>query len=288
MPVWRSVRHFKAKYPDAEIQLGGIYASILPKHAKLSGADLVHVGVIPETENLVPDYDLVPEWDGSIIHASRGCNNSCLYCAVPYIEGKLSSERNSIKKFVWPGHSKIIFFDNNIFASCYWKDIFREVIELDKEVDFNQGLEARLITDEAAQLLSQMKIPLVRLAYDTPDQKNHVKKAIVKLQKYGISKRNISVYALFNYTETPDEFFERVRDILNWGAVCYPMQFQPCETLKKNSYISIKWTKKQVNMVASARRVIGYGGAFPPYQALIDKWNKCNDFEEAFTLEPRK
>ena len=170
----------------------------------------------------------------------------------------------------------------------YWRDIFNEIIELKMEVDFNQGLEAALITDEAAEYLSKMKIPLIRVAYDRPEQRKTVKNAIDKLAKFGISKRKILVYSLFGFNETPDEYLERVIDMLTWGSVVYPMRYQPVNALKKDAYVSPKWTQKQLNMVASARRVIGFGGIFPPYEALIDKFKKAKNFDEAFELYPIK
>ena len=39
-------------------------------------------------------------------------------------------------------------------------------------------------------------------------------------------------------------------------------------------------------MIAKARRVIGYGGAFPPYEGLRKKLTKARDFREAFELRP--
>ena len=94
------------------------------------------------------------------------------------------------------------------------------------------------------------------------------------------------VYTLFNFDDGPEDFFERVRNVLRWGAVCYPMRYQPCNTLKKNSYVSKKWTKERIELVASARRVIGYGGAFPPYAGLLNKLRKAKDFDDAFSLYP--
>jgi hypothetical protein len=287
-PVWQSIRKYKALYPEAEILLGGIYASILPEHAKMSGANIIHEGIFPEAEDLLPDYSLAPKWNGSIIHASRGCRNKCLYCAVPKIEGTLNSEKISIKKYIWPGHTKIIFFDNNLLASCYWEEIFKEVLELKMEVDFNQGLEAHLLNEKSVSLIAKMNIPAIRLAYDTINAKEDVKNAIELLDKKGVDKRRIFVYTLFNYTDTPDDFFFRVRDILKWGAICYPMRFQPCVTLKKDAHISPNWTSEQLNMVASARRVFGYGGAFPPYNALIDRFIESKKFEDIFKVYPKK
>jgi radical SAM superfamily enzyme YgiQ (UPF0313 family) len=287
-PVWQSVRNLKAWYPDVEITLGGLYASLMPDHARLSGADKIFIGLHEEAENVIPDYSLVPEWDGSIFFASRGCNNNCLNCVVPRLEGRICHEHKSIQNLIWKGHTKLIFFDNNILAMKYWKEIFNEIISLGMEVDFNQGLEARLISEDAATLISKMNIPRVRLAYDNSAQKEFVKNAINLLGKKGIHKRQILIYTMFNFTESPDDFLDRVRDILEWGAACYPMRFQPVNTLKKDSYVASNWTQEQLNMVAAARRVIGYGGAFPPYEGLKKKFLKAHSFDEAFELYPIK
>ena len=225
-PVWHSVRKYKSWYPEAEITLGGLYASLLPKHAKASGADKIHIGLHPEAEELMPDYSLVPEWDASIIFASRGCINNCPNCVVPRLEGKICLEMKSIKHLVDSAHKKLVFFDNNILAMRYCYDIFEEILELDLPVDFNQGLDARLLDDKAAEYLGKMKMPTIRLAYDNPNQQKGLYDAIQRLEENGFNKRHILVYAMFNFTETPDEYFERVKKILNWGATCYPMRFQ--------------------------------------------------------------
>jgi hypothetical protein len=281
-----TIRKYKAWFPDVEVSLGGLYASLLPEHAKLSGADRVYKGLVDEAEDVLPDYSLVPNWNGSIVFSSRGCNNNCIYCAVPKLEGVINSERLSIRKYIWPGHTKLIFFDNNILAMAHWREILEEVVSLHMEVDFNQGLDARLFSDEVATLISKMRIPTIRLAYDLPSEKEPIERAISLLVKKGVKKRSILVYSLYNFSESPDEFFQRVREILEWGAACYPMRYQPINTLRKDSYVSPKWTPQRLEMVAKARRVIGYGGAFPPYKGLIKKLRNARNFDEAFALYP--
>ena len=56
-PVWDSVRTYKTLYPDAKVVVGGVYASIMLEHCKKSGCDEVHVGLMEETEALIPAYD---------------------------------------------------------------------------------------------------------------------------------------------------------------------------------------------------------------------------------------
>src|SRR5690606_32238895 len=117
------------------------------------------------------------------------------FCAVPRIEGKMNSLRKSIKKFVWPDHSRIIFFDNNFLANEHWNLILKELYELDKKVDFNQGIDASLISDDVASGLAQLKLDSsLRLAYDMPYQKIKVESAIKKLTDNGIKRREIFVY----------------------------------------------------------------------------------------------
>jgi hypothetical protein len=276
-------------YPDAKVVLGGIYASLMPAHAKKSGADKIHNGLFEKAENLIPDYSLIPEWDGSIIFSSRGCIRNCPFCAVPQLEGKPHNLKYSIKRFVYPKHKRIILWDNNILACKNWKAIFDELIELGLKVDFNQGIDARLLTDEVAEKLSHIKFDLLRLAYDNSAYRPCLEKAIKFLSSHGINKRKIVVYTLYNFeNDNPEDFYKRVKDLLNWGVACYPMRFQPLSALDKNSYISPDWTKEEIQMVETARRVLGAGGVFPPYEGLIKKIKKAKDFNEAFSLDSPK
>src|SRR5437016_8347078 len=55
-PVWEAVAFYRALFPKAKLSLGGVYASLTPDHAKQSGVDEVNVGLIPEAEDLMPDY----------------------------------------------------------------------------------------------------------------------------------------------------------------------------------------------------------------------------------------
>lgn len=286
-PVWRAVRYYKMWYPDVDIWLGGIYASILPDHAKKSGADRIYEGVCGKVEDLVPDYSLTPDWQSSIIFSTRGCRRRCGFCVVPKVEGQLSHIRRSISKYVLPNHKGITFFDNNFLMNPYKDEIFDELRNIGKPVDFH-GIDARLITESVAEHLGS--IPLnkkigIRLAYDDRSQRNAVKRAIERMHNNGIRNRTVLVYALYNYVETPDEFLERVTDILNWGAVCYPMRYEPLTALYKNRHVSLNWTEEQLNSVQKARRVLGFGGTFPPYDGLINKLTKAGGFDEAFKLE---
>jgi hypothetical protein len=299
-PVWEAVAFYRALFPKAHVALGGIYASLMPEHAAESGAHEVHTALIREAEDLMPDYGLTPEWAdqeraASILFSHRGCIRNCSFCAVPALEGKPFQARPTtrVKHLIYPGHKRVILWDNNILGESHWREVIQELKELDVEVDFNQGLDARLVTEEVADALKGINLPTIRLAYDFPGMGGAVKKAVTLLKDAGLTKsryRHICCYVLYNYKDTAQDLFERVRNLLAWGVSAYPMRYQPLhgqQALDKDSYIAPTWTKEQLEMVAAARRVIGYGGAFPPYEGLFKKFEAAETFDEAFRLRDR-
>ena len=253
------------------------------------GADHIHVGLKTDVENLMPAYDLVPEWNGSIIFASRGCNRKCPWCAVWRIEGRMNSCKKSIKHLVYPKHTRVILWDNNILQNPYWREIFDELVQLGRKVDFNQGLDARLITDEVAEKLSKMRLLCVRISYDYSGIRNHVKEAIERISSYGVRRRSILVYMLHNFEDDPDDFFRRMKDVLMWGAVVYPMRYEPLNMWERWKFVGQNWDAERLEIVEDFRRVYGYSGTFPPYRWLVERYEKSGSFDEAFKLpRPKK
>lgn len=194
---------------------------------------------------------------------------------------------------VHPGHKKIILWDNNFLALKDWKEKLQMLERSGKTIDFNQGLDARLMTQDKADALATLKLKDIKMAYDGEHEKKAVHRAVEMLETAGISRRRISFYTLYNFYDntsnfydTPEEFYERVKDILDIGCASYPMRYVPLKALEKSTYVSPFWTKEQLEAVAKARRVIGFGGAFPPYSALVEKFDKAGCFYEAFRLEP--
>jgi hypothetical protein len=288
-PVHEAVAYYKNMFPGAKVVVGGIYATLMPEHAALSGADEVHHGLHNEAEDLLPDYSLVPGWRQSIVFSHRGCVNHCPYCAVPIMEPTLGQiQVKSIRHLVARGHRKVILWDNNLLGAVNWRDLIAELKEIGLPVDFNQGLDARRITEEVAQEFKGLRIDPVRMAYDVPAERKALERAILALEKAGCKLRNMIVYVLYNFQDSPEEFLERLCALMEWGVVAYPMRFEPLDSLKKNQHIGPQWTAEQLEMIAQARRVIGYGGAFPPHGGLRKKFLEARNVEDAFTLRPIK
>ena len=292
-PVHEVIKYYSKKYKRAEITVGGIYATLCEDHLRETFKNRIKIykGLCEKVENILPDYSLIPEWKASIIFASRGCIRNCPFCSVKVLEPGFKPKK-SIRHLIYPGHKKVILWDNNILASPYWEDIFQELAESNLEIDFNQGIDARLINTKVISMLKRLKIPLIRLAYDTQGIRRHLRDAIDLLKEAGFRGRRILVYCLYNNPfekDTPETFLNRIQDLIDWGVVSYPMRYEPLEPREKNSYISPYWTEEQLEMVAKARRVLGYGGTFPPYEGLKKKFLNAKSFERAFRLRrPRK
>jgi len=291
-PVHQAVAFYKALYPRAPITLGGIYATLMRDNAERSGAEVVP-GLNMDIEQLMPDYSLVPQFDTSLLFSTRGCIRRCPFCAAPILEpfDPRTTGLKTISHLLNPGLKKVVFWDNNFLANPHWRDIVGELKERDLEVDFNQGIDARLITEAVARELQGLKLRPIRMAYDTPGQKAPLERAASLLAEADFNRRKMLIYLMYNYDDTPEEFLERLREVLDLGLVAYPMRYEPIgaydtegDPLTKNSFISEYWSAEQLEMLARARRVIGYGGAFPPYEGLKKKIGNAMTFEEAFAL----
>ena len=103
--------------------------------------------------------------------------------------------------------------------------------------------------------LKRLKIPIIRLAYDSMDIREPLRRATKLLNSMGMKGRRIIVYCLYDYLDTPEDFLERIKGLISWGVVSYPMRYQSLEPAPKDSYVSPNWTTEQLEMLAKARRV---------------------------------
>jgi len=258
----------------------------------------IHLGLFKEADYYLPSYDLLDDiekwrgWDSTILFTSRGCIRNCSYCIVPTMEGRIRSVVDDVERHVYPGHKRIILWDNNLLASPNWRRILEGLRDIGLPVDFNQGIDARLVNEEKAQMIADLRIRHVRTAFDTLGQGRAISKAVELLSGSGIRRRRIFIYTLYNFydgespSDTPSTFLKRIQEIAQLGCVSYPMRYEPLTSIVKNRFVSPSWTTDQLEMVAKARRVLGYGGAFPPYKGLVKKFEEAQDFDDAFSVYP--
>jgi hypothetical protein len=158
-----------------------------------------------------PDYNLYGRgvYHGfSLGFLTRGCPNNCSWCIVPTKEGKIRAYMD-IEDFL--EHDKAVLLDNNVLAHAHGIGQIEKIIRLGIKVDFNQGLDARLIDNALSKLLAKVKwLSPIRLACDTKSQMNDVQRAVTLLRWHNATPMRYSVYVLVKEIECA---MERVRFI---------------------------------------------------------------------------
>lgn len=154
-------------------------------------------GKLPEdVDAMQPDYSLYGIEGLSYGFLTRGCVNKCPWCIVPRKEGAVSAYRDIDE--VANGNRDVVLMDNNVLASEYGLAQLDKIVERGLRVDFNQGLDARLIDDRVAEKLAKIKwLKYIRLACDKKGQVPHILKAHELLAKYGY-KKEIFCYFLID------------------------------------------------------------------------------------------
>jgi len=184
--------------------------------------------VLPDdVDTIFPDYSIYPQYDFAIGFLTRGCIRKCKWCVVPKKEGDLRPycDWRSIKR---PDTNKIVFMDNNVLASDYGVDQIRSMIGEDVKIDFNQGLDARLITDDVAEVLSKVKwIRFIRLACDTAAMIPVVTEAVKRLNEHGVKPYRIFVYTLIQDVE---EAHQRILALDKLGVEPFAQPYRDFET----------------------------------------------------------
>lgn len=199
---------------------------------------------------------------------SRGCPRKCGFCTVPVIEGDL------VELSDWP--VRPIICDNNLLA-CSRKHFDKVIDRLRAvpQVDFNQGLDARLLTTYHAGRLAELDLRCVRLAWDHTEAESLFRRGFERLIKAGIKPGKIRAYCLIGYEDTPKDALYRLETIWGLGAFPNPMRYQPLDAVQKNQYVAPGWTepelKRYMRYWQNLRftspipfKDFGYGGARPP------------------------
>lgn len=258
----------------SKIHVGGVMASLMPQD--LYEATGIHpfTGVLHSPSDiglegdvdidlLPPDYSLV---DGRLYavnqtyyaYATRGCVNNCPWCGVPRVEPSyvpyidIKPALRALREE--HGDKPLLkMMDNNVLASPRLEQIVDDLLELGygrgqttaseapkaRVVDFNQGLDASLLTKDRMELLSALNVSPMRIAFDRWEEREEYLQAVRVARQFGVQM--ISNYLLYNWQDSPQDLYQRL--VLNielneeWqengrgaegGAIySYPMRYAP-------------------------------------------------------------
>ena len=234
-------------YASSNIYVGGILANILPDDLYNATGILPIEGLLDDPkklnqdddiiiDKLPPDYEILKQvendnfkysyTDSYIGYATRGCIRTCEFCVVnsfepeyiPYIS--ISEMIKSINER-FGEKQNLLLMDNNVLASKHFDQIIDDIVSAGfsnravfgktkrrRVVDFNQGLDARLLTEKKMKRLSEIPLEPLRIAFDDIKYKDTYVKAVRLAHKHG--QKNLSNYILFNFKDTPEDFYERL------------------------------------------------------------------------------
>ncbi len=231
-------------------------------------------------EDLVPDYQILDQvsykyavWDAYFAYTTRGCIRKCHFCGVPKLEGQqrdtpsLTSTVRAIDKLYGP-KKDLILMDNNVVASPRFKEIIAEIRDLgfkpnakltrkgtrvpvQRRVDFNQGVDARILckTPTYLQTLADICLKPLRIAFDHLGLKKPYEQAVRYAKEYGLTE--LSNYMLYNFHDDPADLFERMRlnvklnEELGVRIWSFPMRYQPTDRPDRG-HVGEKWTRYQL------------------------------------------
>lgn len=228
-----------------KIFVGGIIASLMPDELfDATGVRPVE-GLLNDAfkieqdddiiiDDLPPDYSILSDvkpfaykyTDAYIGYSTRGCIRNCDFCAVRKFEPKYVPYKNIGKMIrdiaTLSGEKQnLLLMDNNVLASKCFDKIIDDIkaagfvkgavfgpTKRKRTVDFNQGLDARLLTEEKMKRLSEIPLEPMRIAFDHIKFKDVYVAAVRLAHKYG--QKDMSNYVLYNHEDTPQDFYERL------------------------------------------------------------------------------
>ena len=139
-------------------------------------------------------------------------------------------------------------------------------------IDFNQGVDARLFTEETVSLLAQIPVRPLRIAFDDVKTEEVYTKALKMSVKHGI--KDFSNYLLYNFKDHPIDLYHRMRvnvdlcEELNVSIYSFPMKYHPIrgEYSHDRNYIGEHWNRKYIRAVQAilnaTKGKIGRGVSF--------------------------
>lgn len=169
---------------------------------------------------------------------TRGCIRACPFCLVPQTEGDIATTGDIYD--VWDGKAKrLILFDNNILAlPDHFEMIVGQLIKEKLTVDFNQGLDIRLLTRWICKSLKRLSIRHLRFAFDDPNMADLIEEKVALLKEVGL--RYPFFYVLVGFNTTFEEDLARLNLLRRLECRAFVMRYETVYSIRQ--YIELaRW-----------------------------------------------
>lgn len=197
----------------------------------------------PEIEKMFPDYSLYPQFDFAVSMTSRGCPRGCLFCHVGAKEGRCSVKVADVSDF-WNGQKEIRILDPNITACKEKRDLMNQYKQTGSILDFTQGLDIRLLSDDDIADINEMRIRTLHFAWDNP--KDDLEGKFRNFANGFRRKSNIGmVYCLTNFNSTMEENLYRIYTLRDMGYDPYVMVYDKPHAPKEIKMLQ-RWCNNKI------------------------------------------
>jgi len=172
---------------------------------------------------------------------------------------------------------------------------YRNKSKKQRLVDFNQGIDARLVNESNMKKLSEINIRPLRIAYDHINLTDVYSNAVRLAAKFGIT--HLSNYILFNYHDKPDDFYYRLENNIKlnmqYGVkiFSFPMKYIPVTDKNRGDYVGEHWNKKYIRAIQSVLNVTkgsvspGESFFYKAFGKSIDEFHKIMLMPESYIIQ---
>ena len=180
-----------------------------------------------EVEHMMPDYGLYHWLPQNTAYGflSRGCPRGCKFCIVSRKEGRRSVKVADLSEF-WNGQKNIKLLDPNLLACPKHIVLLSQLAYSGAQVDFTQGLDARLLSAENISLLNLIRIKEIHFAWDYIRESDAVLRGLRLYAEIGRKNRHGeygTVYVLTNFNTTMEQNIFRIYTLRDMGYTPYVM-----------------------------------------------------------------
>lgn len=216
-----------------------------------SGYDL-QAKLPDEIESQCPDYSLYGI-DYAMGFTSRGCIRNCGFCIVPQKEGRFHPVAD-IDQF-WRGQNHLILLDGNLTADHdHFMRTCKELVENKVRTFFSQGLDIRLMDDEKAKVLAQVKdweSKRIYFAWDSMADEQEIRRGIEVVIKH-VKPSRIAFYVLIGWDTTLEEDLYRVELLRSYKVTPFCMPYDKADLHQadfarwvnlKSAFWNVPWEK---------------------------------------------
>ena len=223
-----------------EIIKGGTGYAIEIKDGRECFDKAKHGNLPEEIEHIFPDYSLYGITDTAYGFMSRGCPRGCGFCHVKDKEGLKSYKVADLSEF-WNGQKYIELMDPNTLACSEWRDILGQLADSGATVNFNQGVDIRLMTEAKAEAIKAVKTKRIHFAFDRYEDGPIIKPRLEQFSKVsGFDHHKVSVYVLCNFNTTIEQDLERIMFIRSIDFQPYVMLYDKANIKRGSELLKLQ------------------------------------------------